>query len=82
MPRPRFDAAGLGGSEPWGMGSRVRIPPSRPLDLNHLRRFERVIPPTLCPRLCPRWGRKGRQRRAGFCLERESVRSPKVFWNR
>ena len=32
MPRPRIDAAGLGGSGPMGFkGSRVRIPPSRPL---------------------------------------------------
>ena len=32
MPRPRIDAAGIGGSSRMGFkGSRVRIPPSRPL---------------------------------------------------
>ncbi len=37
MPRPRIDAAGIGGSGPMGFkGSRVRIPPSRPLIPNDL----------------------------------------------
>ena len=37
MPRPRIDAAGIGGSNPMGFkGSRVRIPPSRPLIPNDL----------------------------------------------
>ena len=37
MPRPRIDAAGIGGSSAMGFkGSRVRIPPSRPLNLKDL----------------------------------------------
>ncbi len=39
MPRPRIDAAGIGGSSPMGFkGSRVRIPPSRPLNPKNLAR--------------------------------------------
>ncbi len=64
MPRPRIDAAGLGGSERMGFkGSRVRIPPSRPLNPNNLRNFERVEPPTRCPRFRPLHGTAARSER-------------------
>ena len=51
MPRPRIDAAGLGGSERMGFkGSRVRIPPSRPSskqstygDFEGLRKEARIV---------------------------------------
>ena len=44
MPRPRIDAAGLGGSERMGFkGSRVRIPPSRPSKLLQLDKLDKDL---------------------------------------